>query len=260
MSSGILSQGMMIVDSAGHRLKPAETATFQLISAKPLPLTRNVVICGESGVGKSSIVNMLAGEEVFEVGRGAKGTTFEHQGCAIRIGDQTLNIWDTAGLNENKHGLVTPEKAFRQLFALLREFGGVNLLVFAMRFRITKSTVDYYRSMRDVLCQESVPIIVAITNREFETDNEKWWQEIKRDFSRHKMNFSGHAIGTANQHLASDRTYAELRDGLRDAIQKYTSQTSPGLTPEMKHGSGAPTQNRAKGLWKSMRFLFLLWC
>jgi hypothetical protein len=203
---------------------------------------------------------MLAGEEVSEVGRGAKGTTFEHMGCAIRFGDLDMNVWDTASR--------PPENALQQLFDKLRDYGGIHLLIFAMRIQITKTTINHYRRMRDALCQERVPIIVAITNREFEPDNEKLWQEIQVNLSRHEMNFSGHAIGTANQHLASDRTYAELRNGLRNAIQKYGSQTSPFFTPEPKLGSGAPTQrpappaatqNHAKGLWKSKRFLFLFW-
>jgi tRNA U34 5-carboxymethylaminomethyl modifying GTPase MnmE/TrmE len=207
-----------------------------------------VVICGEPGVGKSSIVNMLAGEEVFEVGRGAKGTTFEHKGCAIRIGGMTMNVWDTA--NTTEQGQVSLRKLLEKLNDLLRAFGEVNLLVFVMRFRITQKTVDCYQLTRDVLCGERVPIIVAITNREFEEDNEGWWKEIEVNFSRHKMNFAGHAIGTANQRLASDRTYAELRNGLRNAIQKCGAEKDPDhtLVASQRKGSGArgtPIRNLA---------------
>jgi predicted GTPase len=190
-----------------------------------------VVIFGESGAGKSSIINMLAGEEVFDVDGGANGTTFEHQGCTIRFGDLDINVWDTPGLNQSEKGKVPPEKALQQLFNLLRDLGGVNLVVLVTRFRVTQNTINNYHLMRDVLCGGRVPMVVAITNREFKTDNEKWWREIKTIYSRNQMNFVAHAIGTANRRLDSDSTYAELRDGLRKAIQRYGAQKNAFLSP-----------------------------
>jgi predicted GTPase len=190
-----------------------------------------VVISGDPGAGKSSIINMLAGEEVFDVGGDAKGTTFEHQGCAIRFGDLNMNVWDTVGLNMSKDEQVDPEKALENLFDLLGHSGGISLLIFVMRFRITDCTISNYRLIRDVLSGERVPMVAAITNREFETDNEKWWREIKTIYSRNQMNFAAHAIGTANRRLDSDPTYAELRDGLRKAIRKYGAQKNALLSP-----------------------------
>jgi hypothetical protein len=190
-----------------------------------------VVIFGESGVGKSSIVNMLAGKEVFKVDGGSNGTTFEHQGCVIRIGDQTMNIWETASLNESKSGLVTPEKAFQQLFDLLHDLGGVDLLVFVMRYRLTDDTVHNYHLMRDARCEQRVPMVVAITGREFGTDNETWWRDNEINLMKNKMAFQAHAIGTANRHLHFDRTYVELKKGLQEMIPKYAFQTKKRFIP-----------------------------
>jgi predicted GTPase len=249
MSSDISSQRMMTVDFAVHLLRPASTARSPLISKTPLQHTRNAVICGEPGVGKSSIVNMLADQEVFEVSRNAMGTTLKNQGCAIQFGDSDMimNVWDTASLNQSEQGQAS--EALQQFLNLLDTFGGVNLLVFVMRFRITQNTVNYYCLMRDVLWRERVPIIVAITNREFQRDNEKWWQEIKKDFSRYKMNFSGHAIGTANQHLASDGTYAELRNGLWNAIRKCGFYLTPGECRDAGDSSMRPPSLRDSGIF-----------
>jgi GTPase SAR1 family protein len=191
------------------------------------------MIFGESGVGKSSIVNMLAGQEVFKVDGGSQGTTFHHEGCALRVGDLRLNIWDTAGLNESDNGRVSPEEAFQQLFHLFRDLGGVNLLIFVTRFRITRNTVENYHLMQDVLSGEGVPVVAAITGREWET-NDEWWEMNKENFLRDGMKFAGHAIGTANRHMDFHPTYAELRAGLQDKIQIYASQKKPHLLPDAK--------------------------
>jgi GTP-binding protein EngB required for normal cell division len=212
-----------------------------LYQSSPIPHLRNVVIFGESGAGKSSIVNMLAGEEVFKVASGASGTTFEHQGCVINFNQRAMNVYDTAGLNEAEIGKLSPQQALQQLYDLLRDLGGINLLVFVTRFRITNNTVDNFRLIRGVFCGEKVPVVVAITGREFESDNDGWWAEWKKRFEQNGMTFNDYAIGTANQHLTSDPTYSELRTRLQLAIHKYGHQARPRYMPSATHiESGEP--------------------
>jgi predicted GTPase len=177
-----------------------------------------VVVFGESGTGKSSIVNMLAGKEVFKVESGASTGTFEHQGCVINFNRKAMNVYDTAALG------VSDKQAFQQLYDLLRDLGGINLLVFVTRYRITNNTIRWYRSMRSIFCGEKVPVIVAITGREFEPDNEAWWKEEEKTFERNGMTFDDYAIGTANQHLSFHPTYSELRTRLQLAIVKHGNQ------------------------------------
>jgi hypothetical protein len=167
---------------------------------------------------------MLAGEEFFQVAAGSSGTTFEHQGCVIKFDEQYLNVYDTAGLNETVGRELSAHDTLQQLYDLLHSLKGINLLVFVMRFRITKNTVDNYRLIRAILCEEKIPIVVAITGREYENDNESWWEKNKANFARVGMMFDGHAIGTAHPRLASDPTYTELRTGLQFAIRKYGHQ------------------------------------
>jgi hypothetical protein len=170
---------------------------------------------------------MLAGEEVFDVDTGASGSEFEYQSCAIEFngGREVVNVYDTTGLSrpDERKAIVSPT-TLRALLDLLRGLGQISLLVFVTRFRITKETLDNYHLFRVVL-GEDVPVVVAITGREFEVDdNEGWWWKNRDNFLGYGMRFDGYAIGTAKKRLAFDPAYAELRDGLRRLITSRYNQ------------------------------------
>jgi hypothetical protein len=198
------------------------------VSDRPLPHLRNVVIFGDSGVGKSSIVNMLAGKEIFKVDAGMSGMSFRKQGCVVKFDQQPMNVYDITGLSEVGNA---PREAFRRLYDLLHDLGRVNVVIFVTRFRITNSTLDNYRFMREIFGGEKVPVVVAITGREHERDNENWWTANERVFVQNGMAFNDYAIGTANRRFVSDPTYAEMRIRLQSAIQKYGNQIRPRYIP-----------------------------
>jgi small GTP-binding protein len=71
----------------------------------------NVVIFGDSGVGKSSLINMLTGGEAVKTSSSAIGCTFQSSRRDLAIDGQKFNIWDTAGLDEGTYGRVLAEVA-----------------------------------------------------------------------------------------------------------------------------------------------------
>ena len=191
-----------------------------------------MVVFGESGAGKSSIVNMLAGETVFKVAADESGTTFEHQGCVIKFGDQPMNVYDTAGLNESDRGKVSPRTAFQQLYQLLDSLGGINVVIFVTRYRITRNTVDNYRLLRSIFCGEKVPTVVAITGREYLEDNDAWWKNnASAEYAKYNMSFNDYAVGTAHDRLSADPSYKELKTRLQSAISAYGSSKRPRFVP-----------------------------
>ena len=62
--------------------------------------TRNIIIFGQTGAGKSSIINMLAGSGVAEVSDSASGCTSSNKRYSIPREDNNYTFWDTPGLNE----------------------------------------------------------------------------------------------------------------------------------------------------------------
>lgn len=165
------------------------------------PMLPNILIFGETGTGKSSLINMLAGSSVAGVSSDALGYTFGSESYTISINGEPVKLWDTAGLNEGEHGTVPAELAMQNLQNLVRDLkGGVSLLVYCIRgtrFRdIMKINYDLFCS---IICQNKVPVVVVVTGLENESPMETWWVENGGQLSSHGMNFVGHACVTTTR-------------------------------------------------------------
>jgi GTPase SAR1 family protein len=186
-----------------------------------------VIIFGESGVGKSSIVNMLCGSNRAKVGNGARGTTFEHQSYEV---DNDLNIYDTAGLNETKFGTVPAAIALKNLYELVSNLeSGVSLLVFVMRGRITDAASKNYKLFWEGLCQENVPIVICVTGLEEMEDLDQWWnEETEADFREEGMLFRNHACITSTKGRLLKKgqgfVYQEEYDGSIEKVKELIAK------------------------------------
>ncbi|KAG5638124.1 hypothetical protein H0H81_001727 [Sphagnurus paluster] len=165
------------------------------------PTRPNILIFGETGIGKSSVINLIAGTTVAGVSGEAQGSTFESRAYPITINDQIINFWDTAGLNEGEHGTVPAQQAMRNLKDLVTVLGdGLSLLVCcirAARFR-TIWKVNYELFVR-IICQHRVPVVLVVTGLENETPMEGWWRENGMEFAKFGMHFHGHACITSTR-------------------------------------------------------------
>ncbi|KAF5366124.1 hypothetical protein D9757_010946 [Collybiopsis confluens] len=160
---------------------------------------RNIILFGTTGCGKSSIVNMLLGEDKALVASGAKGCTFRNEMHTGRIYEKEYRIFDTIGLDQpgpedRKDHLVT-------LYQLLRDLeDGVSLLVYCMRGPRYQNTLERnYNIFYDGFCRKQVPIVIIVTGLEDYDDMESWWVDNEAELSRFGMTFSGHACITATR-------------------------------------------------------------
>src|SRR5262245_54795882 len=122
----------------------------------------NVIVFGESGVGKSSVINMLNGDEIAPVSDRAMGLTFSTKPYKKTIDGEHFTIFDTIGLNEGSCGTVKAKDAVQKLWDLINHLAdGVHLLVFVMRApRITQTCEQNYKLFFETLCQRRVPIAI----------------------------------------------------------------------------------------------------
>ncbi|KAF8441400.1 P-loop containing nucleoside triphosphate hydrolase protein [Boletus edulis BED1] len=162
---------------------------------------RNIVIFGDSGVGKSSLINMLAGRKTAETSNGVLGCTFQSHLHTITIGGEKVNLWDTAGLDEGTRGRVQPEVAERNLTKLLRELrsaNGIHLLVYCIRGpTVRKSLARNYVIFYSAICRKKVPIVAVVTGLENEASSmEDWWIKGEKELAKYKMRFDDHACVT----------------------------------------------------------------
>ncbi|TFK67394.1 hypothetical protein BDN72DRAFT_98755 [Pluteus cervinus] len=209
---------------------PHSTPTYPALrqsNVLPVPPSDvpNVLIFGETGTGKSALINMLADQEVAQSSSEASGCTFESTAYQIVLDGKAYCIWDSAGLNEAEGGNVDPALAVNQLAKLADDLNGrLNLLVYCMRgTRFRKVIKDNYDLFRTIVTGGNVPIVLVITGLEQEDDMEDWWKENEADLRREGIRVQGHACVTT--------TLGKIRDGV--GIYQSEYDLSRGLVKKL---------------------------
>ena len=96
----------------------------------------NVILFGETGVGKSSVINLMARRPVAETSTEVDGCTLKSNDYQFNIGCRPINLWDTVGRNEPQMGVNGYNDAIVKGIALIRELSGadgVDLLLLCTR-------------------------------------------------------------------------------------------------------------------------------
>ncbi|KAF9442783.1 hypothetical protein P691DRAFT_622381, partial [Macrolepiota fuliginosa MF-IS2] len=161
----------------------------------------NIIVFGETGAGKSSLINMLAGDDVVVVSDAARGCTAESAPVPITIDGTRYVLWDTSGLNEGERGTVPMGEALYRLRDLVRKLkNGVNLLVYCVRAGRYRDIIkNNYDIFTQIICEGKVPVVIVITGLESETHMEDWWDANERMFTAPGMKFTGHACVTTTK-------------------------------------------------------------
>ncbi|KAI5992835.1 P-loop containing nucleoside triphosphate hydrolase protein, partial [Pisolithus marmoratus] len=157
----------------------------------------NIVLLGESGVGKSSIINMISGAQIAKtsnnvLGDGSRVACYVVEGSGLRI-----NFWETMGF-AGKVGSA-PSWTLRDLKALVRRllvFRSINLLILCMSARgITNTVVQGYHAIYVEVCAQKVPIALVINGLEGRNslDMHRWWIKNKDTIFHHGLTFDIHA-------------------------------------------------------------------
>ncbi|KAG9316434.1 hypothetical protein JVU11DRAFT_2468 [Chiua virens] len=188
--------------------------------------TVNVVLFGETGVGKSSVINLIAQRTIAKVSSDVNGCTMESTKHDIEFDGMKFAIFDTIGLEEPQMGvngyLKAIEKAY-ELITQLNHVGGVHLLLFCMRGgRITATTQSNYRLFCEILCSTKVPIALVFTGLEWEVEMEDWWRRNQKHIEGYGIKSDGHACVTAvldNDTPGEDLKYNESRVVIRDLLR-----------------------------------------
>jgi 50S ribosome-binding GTPase len=205
-----------------------------------MPPIPNVILFGESGSGKSSIINMVAENALAVVSSSVNGCTFTSACHTVNIQGSVFNIYDTAGLDEGDKGTVPKNEAIVQLFRLLKSLDtGVNLLVFCMRGpRIKEAAHKNWRLFHEIMCRNQVPIIIAITGLEQEEPMDEWWVQNKGAFQNYGMNAQGVGCITATRGKRSksggyrfDDEYEESKEKMWRLLRAHHLETPWVMQP-----------------------------
>lgn len=199
----------------------------------------------------------MAGHDIAKVSSGVNGCTFESTGYDIDIPEgPALRVWDTAGLEEGAAGTVDTTEAISNIYKLTRHLeGGVSLLVYCVRGRITNSTVKNYQMFKG-FCDGKVPVALVVTALEHEKNKDAWWTDNNQCYSKAGVDVDDHACITTlqNPNWADDyarsmtavyamlkRAYlpnpwkTERKDWVKRCISKFVSIMFRGTSEGSKH-------------------------
>ena len=184
-----------------------------------MPSSFNIVLFGEAGVGKSSVVNLIADKDVAETSGNAWGCTLESKQHTFEVAKRTFNIWDTIGLGEPSFSTTNYLGAIQKTYTLIRQIeaeGGLDLLLFCIPgsgSRITQTMLCNYRLFFEVFCEKRIPISVVVTRLEGEAKMAEWWDKNGEYINQSGLQFGGHACITGQRdhpNAAEGRAALEL--------------------------------------------------
>ncbi|KAG6374011.1 hypothetical protein JVT61DRAFT_4646 [Boletus reticuloceps] len=175
--------------------------------------TRNIVLFGECGVGKSSIINAIVGQSVAKTSNDVLGCTDENASYSVTLRLDTeikINLWDTIGLDEGTAGRIPADQAKQRLKLFLQRRieapEGVDLLLYCIRgasgmkrLPLKRGHWDKYQFVFEEVCKKRVPIALIVTHLESYDPGgvmDAWWDHNEEKISEFGFQFCAHACIT----------------------------------------------------------------
>jgi len=184
----------------------------------------NIILFGEAGSGKSSLVNMIVGQDVARVSGSAEGCTFKNDAYLTIIANTTFKIYDTAGLNEGDQGRVPHWKAIQELYTLIRQLDGVSLLIYCMRGRVKENARANWLLFNKVICAEKVPIIAVVTGLETYDNPDDWWRDEGNQKVFNRNGIKPKAVGCVVSFAGNKKEHQDIYNDSQQKLLKLITK------------------------------------
>lgn len=183
------------------------------------PVTgRNIVIFGETGVGKSSLINLIAGKDIAPTSPDALSCTTEEHAYDVDIRGQRYTLHDTVGFGEGSYGSmptdVAPAKKLKYFLRKMSQEDGLHLLVYCVRgSRATRALRHSYETFAAAIAGMEVPVVLVVTCIDDLSEAGDWWGRNGKTVEGLGIRFNAHAcVCTLPGDSYRDRRYQSKID------------------------------------------------
>jgi tRNA U34 5-carboxymethylaminomethyl modifying GTPase MnmE/TrmE len=197
-------------------------------------LVKNIVIFGQTGAGKSSVVNLMAGKEQAVTSPDMQRCTTHWAEYSIACDGYNYKVFDTVGLQEQQKKPCEEHpdaiEDTRSLITKLDNEGGIDLLLFCMRGLKSIPTIksNYRRFYTELLSGEKkrIPIVLVVTGLEGEQNMEDWW--TRNEDTLKPIVVDGHVCITAAKNL-DQGLYKQSRKLISKLVKEHTQISLPNF-------------------------------
>ena len=193
----------------------------------------NVLVIGNSGVGKSTLINAVLGEEKAETGWGTKGTTKE---LAIFDSEKIpFRIIDTVGfepsLIKEYKAINAVKKWSKESTKVGKEDSKINVIWFCIEGTSSKLFPKTIKDLsRATSMWETVPVIVVITKSYSAPERKQNIEMVNNAFAKQKRSKNlRHVIPVvASTYVLNDSAYA-APEGIAELIDATNELMPEGI-------------------------------
>ncbi|KAG1904346.1 uncharacterized protein F5891DRAFT_41663 [Suillus fuscotomentosus] len=178
---------------------------FSTVSSLSLAGPLNVLLFGETQVGKSSIINLIMGRDVAQTSPDAATCTLQHTSYEVCLADRQFKLWEVSSIESMGFFRILFAKwRLKKSYKKLYRDDGVYLLLYCMRgSRAQRALIKDYKFFTDIVGSTAsvgggIPVAAVVTSLEdYPKDMDVWWTRNKDNLERLGMRFSAHACITS---------------------------------------------------------------
>jgi hypothetical protein len=179
----------------------------------------NVLLFGEPRVGKSSIINLILGQNIADTSPDTPCSMFKHNPYEVNLRGRDFRLWDVSSIALRFFfRRFFSKRRLKKLYKKLHRGSGVHLLLYCMRGPSIPNALprDYKYFTSIVGSTSAVPTAAVVNGLEGSLNTmDDWWTNNNRGLGRIGMHFSQHACITS---LPDDPSTSRSRDVIHSLI------------------------------------------